>query len=61
MGVKKAISGVVVVLALSGVGYAQQATANWKPQGNVEFVVGAGAGWRAPSSACSPRSTWSIR
>jgi putative tricarboxylic transport membrane protein len=44
MGVKKAISGVVVVLALSGVGYAQQATANWKPQGNVEFVVGAGAG-----------------
>jgi putative tricarboxylic transport membrane protein len=31
-------------LTLSGVATAQQPTTGWKPQGNVEFVVGAGAG-----------------
>jgi putative tricarboxylic transport membrane protein len=48
MGVKKAIRLVIVplvsALALSGIANAQQPTSGWKPQGNVEFVVGAGAG-----------------
>jgi putative tricarboxylic transport membrane protein len=46
MGVKKAIELAIVAtaLALAGVANAQQATGGWKPQGNVEFVVGAGAG-----------------
>jgi putative tricarboxylic transport membrane protein len=35
---------IVVLLALSGVAAAQQPATDWKPQGNVEFVVGAGAG-----------------
>ncbi len=48
MGVKKAIGLAIVTLvsalALSGVANAQQPPSGWKPQGNVEFVVGAGAG-----------------
>src|ERR1700689_554498 len=48
MGVKKAIGLAIVTLvsalALSGIANAQQPAAGWKPQGNVEFVVGAGAG-----------------
>jgi putative tricarboxylic transport membrane protein len=44
MGVKKAIGLAMTLLALSGAGNLQQAAADWKPQGNVEFVVGAGAG-----------------
>src|SRR3984885_12550630 len=35
---------IAALLALSGIANAQQPTSGWKPQGNVEFVVGAGAG-----------------
>jgi putative tricarboxylic transport membrane protein len=44
MGVKKAIRLVIVAMMVSGIANAQQSTTGWKPQGNVEFVVGAGAG-----------------
>jgi putative tricarboxylic transport membrane protein len=44
MGVNKAIGLAIAVLTLTGAGLSQQAAASWKPQGNVEFVVGAGAG-----------------
>jgi putative tricarboxylic transport membrane protein len=43
MGLKKAVRLAIVVLALSSTAKAQQ-VAGWRPQGNVEFVVGAGAG-----------------
>ncbi|MGB6659872.1 MAG: tripartite tricarboxylate transporter substrate binding protein [Xanthobacteraceae bacterium] len=49
MGVRKAIRPAIIelaiiVVALAGAGGVRSATADWKPQGNVEFVVGAGAG-----------------
>jgi putative tricarboxylic transport membrane protein len=45
MSVRNTIGiAIVAVLALSGVAAAQQLATDWKPQGNVEFVVGAGAG-----------------
>jgi len=45
MSVRNTIGiAIVALLALSGVAAAQQPAIDWKPQGNVEFVVGAGAG-----------------
>jgi putative tricarboxylic transport membrane protein len=45
MSVKKTIGiAIVASLALSGIATAQQPAAGWRPLGNVEFVVGAGAG-----------------
>jgi len=45
MSVRNTIgTAIVASLALSGAAAAQQPATGWKPQGNVEFVVGAGAG-----------------
>src|ERR1700733_6031186 len=44
MGVRKTIRLAIIGLATMVVAGAQSAAADWKPQGNVEFVVGAGAG-----------------
>jgi putative tricarboxylic transport membrane protein len=45
MSVKNTIGmAIAASLALSGTATAQQPATGWKPQGNVEFVVGAGAG-----------------
>jgi putative tricarboxylic transport membrane protein len=45
MSVRNTIGvAIVALLALSGGAAAQQLATDWKPQGNVEFVVGAGAG-----------------
>jgi len=45
MSVKNTIEmAIVTSLALSGTAAAQPPATDWKPQGNVEFVVGAGAG-----------------
>ena len=41
---KAAATVLVAALGLPGGTYAQQADAGWKPTGNVEFIVGAGAG-----------------
>src|SRR5262249_56995203 len=39
-----ALIAAILVLAAAGAAQAQQAAGSWKPDGNVEFVVGAGAG-----------------
>ena len=47
MRIKQSTALAAIILALLGVSrgaHAQQAGAAWKPAGNVEFVVGAGAG-----------------
>src|SRR5271155_3036202 len=45
MSVKNTIEmAILTSLALSGTAAAQPPATDWKPQGNVEFVVGAGAG-----------------
>ena len=45
MSANKTINvAVLAFLALSGVAAAQSPATEWKPEGNVEFVVGAGPG-----------------
>src|SRR3984885_13136127 len=44
MGVRKTIRLAIIGLATMVVAGAQSAAADWKPRGNVEFVVRAGAG-----------------